>query len=309
MRVPQPADRAPQPAESPKSFPALPVPRSETGRAALAALLADPARSLIGLDFDGTLAPIVPEPAQARALPAATAALRRLSGLVGTLAIITGRPAREAVAFASLEEVPGIVVLGHYGRQRWSGGTLTAPPPPAGLAEARDRLPAVLEAARAAEGTWVEDKGDALAVHTRRTADPRAALERVGAPLAKLAAETGLAVEPGRMVIELRPPGADKGLALRELVAQRDAGAVLYGGDDLGDRPAFAAVRELRAAGLPGLVVCSGSAEVSDLAQEADLVVDGPEGVVALLTALADALEAHSWPPGNVDVPEVTPKG
>ena len=151
MRVPQPTERVPQSAESPKSFPALPVPRSETGRAALAALLADPARSLIGLDFDGTLAPIVPEPAQARALPAATAALRRLSGLVGTLAIITGRPAREAVAFASLEEVPGIVVLGHYGRQRWSGGTLTAPPPPAGLAEARDRLPAVLEAARAAQ--------------------------------------------------------------------------------------------------------------------------------------------------------------
>jgi len=293
VRVPQPTERVPQSAESPKSFPALPVPRSETGRAALAALLADPARSLIGLDFDGTLAPIVPEPAQARALPAATAALRRLSGLVGTLAIITGRPAREAVAFASLEEVPGIVVLGHYGRQRWSGGTLTAPPPPAGLAEARDRLPAVLEAARAAEGTWVEDKGDALAVHTRRTADPRAALERLSAPLGQLAAQTGLAVEPGRMVIELRPPGADKGLALRELAAQRPATATLYCGDDLGDRPAFEAVRDLRADGVPGLVVCSGSAEVTDLAQDADLVVDGPEGVVALLTALADTLESR----------------
>ena len=95
------------------------------------------------------------------------------------------------------------------------------------------------------------------------------------------------------MVIELRPPGADKGQALRELAARRRPSATLYCGDDLGDKPAFAAVRELRADGIPGLVVCSGSAEVTELADEADLVVDGPEGVVALLTALADAAESR----------------
>jgi trehalose 6-phosphate phosphatase len=269
---------------------ALPVPGSAAGRAGLAALLAAPGEALIGLDFDGTLAPIVPEPADARALPAATAVLRRLSGLVGTLAIITGRSARDAVEFAGLADVPGVIVLGHYGRQRWSAGTLTAPPPPPGLADARARLPEVLTDAPA--GTWVEDKGDALAVHTRRTADPRRAQERLADPLAQLAAQTGLTVEPGRMVIELRPPGADKGQALRELAAQRRPSATLYCGDDLGDRPAFAAVRELRARGIPGLVVCSGSAEVTELADEADLVVDGPEGVVALLAALAESVSS-----------------
>jgi trehalose 6-phosphate phosphatase len=186
-----------------------------------------------------------------------------------------------------------VIVLGHYGRQRWSAGTLTAPPPPPGLADARARLPEVLADAGAPAGTRVEDKGDALAVHTRRTADPRRAQERLAGPLAQLAAQAGLAVEPGRMVIELRPPGADKGQALRELAAQRRPSATLYCGDDLGDKPAFAAVRELRAGGIPGLVVCSGSAEVTELAQEADLVVDGPEGVVALLTALADAAESR----------------
>jgi trehalose 6-phosphate phosphatase len=283
--VPQPRD-LPQPSDGPS---ALPVPRSAAGRDGLAALLADPARSLIGLDFDGTLAPIVPAPADARALPAATAALRRLTPLVGTLAIITGRPALDAVQYAGLEDIEGIVVLGHYGRQHWTGGTLTAPPVPAGLADARAELPAVLAAAGAPEGTWVEEKGDALAVHTRRTADPARALERLTAPLADLAARTDLAVEPGRMVIELRPAGADKGLALRELAAQRRPSATLYCGDDLGDRPAFEAVRDLRAEGIPGLVVCSGSAEVTDLATEADLVVDGPAEVAALLTALADA--------------------
>ena len=159
------------------------------GLSGLCALLAEPGRALIALDFDGTLAPIVLDPAQARALPAAVTALADLATLVGTLAVLTGRPARTAVEYAALDQVPGVVVLGHYGRQRWHDGQLDAPPAPAGLAIARERLPSVLAAAAAAEGTWVEDKGDALAVHTRRAADPVAALGQVRAPLLQLAVE------------------------------------------------------------------------------------------------------------------------
>ncbi|HEY2284153.1 MAG TPA: trehalose-phosphatase [Streptosporangiaceae bacterium] len=286
--MPEPQNQ-PQRGAAPAPPVPLPAPRTEAGRAGLAALLADPGRSLIGLDFDGTLAPIVPDPAAARALPGATAALRRLGAAVGTLAVITGRPAAEAVQYAGLADVPGIIVLGHYGRQRWSGGQLTAPPPPAGLARARARLPGLLAAAGAPEGTRLEDKGEALAVHTRQAADPAAALGLLRGPLAELAEETGLALEPGRMVIELRPPGADKGQALLELARARPTAATLFCGDDLGDRPAFAAVAGLRAEGIPGLAVCSGSAEVTGLADEADLVVDGPPGVVALLDGLAAA--------------------
>jgi trehalose 6-phosphate phosphatase len=66
---------------------------------------------------------------------------------------------------------------------------------------------------------------------------------------------------------------------------------VLFCGDDRGDEPAFLVVSELRAEGVPGLAVCSGSAEVPDLAAQADLVVDGPQGVARLLASLADALE------------------
>lgn len=268
---------------------ALPSPRSAAGRAGLAALLRAPGRALIALDFDGTLAPIVADPAAARAHPGAAAALRRLAPLAGTLAVITGRPALSAVEYAGLESVPGIIVLGHYGRQRWQAGELTSPPAPPGLADARRQLPAVLAEAGAPEGTWTEDKGDALAVHTRRAADPARALERLRGPLAALAERTDLAVEPGRLVIELRPAGSDKGLALKNLASERHASATLFCGDDLGDRPAFRAVAQLRAAGIPGVAVCAGSAEVSVLADEADLVVDGPAGVVALLNSLAAA--------------------
>jgi trehalose 6-phosphate phosphatase len=265
----------------------VPEPATAGGRTGLAAILSAPAGALIALDFDGTLSPIVADPAQARALPAAITALITLAPLVGGLAVITGRPAVAAVDYGSLRRVPGIIVLGLYGRQRWADGELTSPPPPPGLAVARQRLPGVLAAAGAPAGTWVEDKQDALAVHTRRTADPVAALAALREPLIGLAADTGLIAEDGRLVLELRPPGADKGHALRDLVTEIGPSAVLYAGDDLGDRPAFAEIRELRSGGLPGLAVCAGSAEVPELAGLADLVVDGPPAVADLLAGLA----------------------
>ena len=269
------------------------VPATAGGREGLAALLRAPGQALIALDFDGTLAPIVADPAEARALPEAVAALRSLAPLVGTLAVITGRPAPVAVEYGSLDTVPGIVVLGHYGRQRWHDGVLTAPPPAPGLATARERVPALLAATGAPPGTWVEDKEDAVAVHTRRTADPAAALDLIRLPLIDLAERTGLVAEPGRLVIELRPAGADKGQALADLVRERTPSALMFCGDDLGDRPAFQAIARLRAAGRPGIAVCSASAEVSELSGEADLVVDGPQGVAALLGWLVGQIGAR----------------
>ncbi|HTX83228.1 MAG TPA: trehalose-phosphatase [Streptosporangiaceae bacterium] len=279
----------PHPGQGTPAADRLPVPRTADGRNGLAALISDPRRALVAVDFDGTLAPIVDDPAAARATPAATAALARLARLAGTVAIITGRPAADAASFAGLTDVPGVIVLGHYGMQRWERGELSTPAVPQGMSTARAELPAVLSAAAAAQGTFVEDKGEALAVHTRRAAEPQAELDRLRLPLAQLAERAGLALEPGRFVLELRPPGADKGRAITDLAAERAPRAILFSGDDLGDRPAFAAVRQLREEGTPGLLVCSGSAEVPELAAEADLVVDGPDGIAALLAELADA--------------------
>jgi len=269
--------------------PTLPVPVTGEGRAGLAALLADPGQALVALDFDGTLSPIVADPAAARAHPGAVPALRQVAAVIGTLAVITGRPAASAVDLGGFEAVPGLVVLGHYGLERWSDGALESPPPPPGVEAARAELPGLLAGAGAPDGTRIEDKGHAVAVHTRQAADPQAALERLRDPLADLATRHGLAVEPGRMVIELRPQGMDKGQALGTLVQQRRPSAIMFCGDDLGDVAAFDAVRALRGKGMPGLTVFSGSAEVTALAEAADLVVDGPDGVVALLASLAAA--------------------
>ncbi|MQA97125.1 MAG: trehalose-phosphatase [Streptosporangiales bacterium] len=268
----------------------LPRPRTDEGAAGLRAFVTDPAGAVLGLDYDGTLAPIVRDPAAAYAHPGAGPALHRLGPLVDTIVIITGRPAATAVRLGGLLGLTGLVVLGQYGRERWEDGMLTSPPPPPGVETVRAELPRLLVSVPAPEGTAIEDKGLALAVHTRNAADPDAALTLLRAPLEELAARTGLTTEPGRYVIELRPPGVDKGGALRAFAAERKARSVMFAGDDLGDLTAYAAVDELRAAGTPGVKVCSGSAEVTELAERADLVVDGPDGMVALMDALAGAI-------------------
>ncbi|NGO42873.1 trehalose-phosphatase [Streptomyces ureilyticus] len=273
----------------------LPTPATPAGRDGLDAILARPGRAVLAFDFDGTLAPIVPDPEQARAHPDAVPALAALAPKVASVAVVTGRPADVAVRHGGFADVPGLehlVVLGHYGAERWDAltGTVTAPPPHPGVAAVRAELPGILDRSGAGQGTWIEEKGRAVAVHTRRAEDPQAAFDALREPLTDLASRHGLVVEPGRMVLELRPPGMDKGVALREYVREIGAGAVAYAGDDLGDLPAFAAVEELRSNGVPGLLVCSGSSEVTELEKRADLVVDGPAGVVRLLRALTTSL-------------------
>ncbi|AZM61552.1 MULTISPECIES: trehalose-phosphatase [unclassified Streptomyces] len=275
---------------------ALPTPVTQAGREGLDALLSRPRKALIGLDFDGTLAPIVADPEQARAHPDAVPALAALAPKVASVAVVTGRPAGVAVRNGGFAGVPGLehlVVLGHYGAERWDAvtGTVTAPAPHPGVASARAELPGLLDRIGAWQGTWIEEKGGrAVAVHTRRATDPQAAFEALREPLADLATRHGLVVEPGRMVLELRPPGMDKGVALMEYAREIGAESVLYAGDDLGDLAAYTAVDKLRAAGTPGLLVCSGSEEVTELRERADVITDGPSGVVRLLRSLADRM-------------------
>lgn len=276
----QPASPA-QPAE----------PATQAGRAALGRLRTSLTGALLVFDFDGTLSPIVPDPDRARAHPEVPGLLAALARLGARVAVLTGRPAALAVDYGSLAEVGRLVVLGHYGAERWEGGEVMATAAPPGVETARRRLPDLLADAQAPADTYVEDKGRAVAVHTRRCPDPQAAFELLAPVLAELAEETGLVLEPGRLVLELRPGGGDKGAALRDLVAEVRPEVLLFAGDDLGDLPAFDAVDVLRAEGQLALLVCSGSTEVTALAERADLVVDGPDGVVALLRSIAVAAD------------------
>ena len=250
----------------------------------LAALRADPASAVVALDYDGTLSPVVERPSDAVPAPGAAEVLRALAPRLRTLALVTGRPADVVVELGGLADVPGLVVLGQYGAQRWADGTVTSPDPLPGIAVLRRELPPLL----ADDGAALEDKGLSLVVHTRPSPDPAGALERLTGPLREVAAVHGLELHPGRMVLELRPPGYDKHGALLSLCDPRPS-AVLFAGDDLGDLPAFDAVDELRGQGVPGVLVCSGSDEGPPrLRERADVVVDGPAGVVDLLRTLLE---------------------
>ncbi|WP_250280165.1 trehalose-phosphatase [Frankia sp. Cppng1_Ct_nod] len=276
------------------SGPVATAPRTLAGGAGLAALLTDPRRALVAMDYDGTLAPIVTRPSDAVPTPGALAALARIAERVRSVTIITGRPVEALLGLARFTDEPGLgslVILGQYGLQRWdaSTGKIISPEPLPGVAVVRAALPRLLDDAPA--GTVVEDKGHALVIHVRRTSDPDASLASLTPALTSLAKDNGLEAAPGKRVLELRPPGHDKGRTLRDHVAELDARSVLFAGDDLGDLPAFDTVDELRASGVPGVTVCSDSQEVpAGLRERADLVVPGPDGVVALLRLLADRI-------------------
>ena len=273
----------------------LPEPRTAVGAEALSAILDSPGDTLIALDFDGTLAPIVDDPEHAYADSAAVAALGRLGERLGAVVVITGRPVRTAVRLGGFDTVPGLasmVVLGQYGVERWNaaGDSYVLPPEPDEIGAVAEELP-VLLASLGLEAR-LEHKGRAIGVHTRTLADPAQAFSQLEVPVRELAERHGLRVEPGKNVWEIRAPGMDKGAALRTVVTETEARRVIFAGDDLGDLPAFQAVRALRTEGVPGLLVCSASYEEDALVAISDVILAGTAGVAEWLGALADAIDA-----------------
>ena len=274
---------------------------STTGEQEYAALVRAANDLVVGSDFDGTLAPIVDDPEYAHIHPDAGQVLVDLAAQVRAVAVITGRPARQALDLGGLEEVGNAIgesgrelfVLGQYGNERWTSTDrrVISPKPPRGLATFMGGLPRLLREGDAA-GAWVEEKGLAVAVHTRRLDDPQAAFDRLLPVLTDAARSNGLEVEPGRAVIEVRAPGMHKGAAVRTLTEELGARAFVFCGDDLGDLEAFKAVEELRGNDFAGLLVCSASEEQGALAELADVVVDGPVGVLELLRQLTEDIRS-----------------
>ena len=241
-----------------------------------------PHRVLLAMDYDGTLAPVVSRPEQAVPADGALAVLTALADQGFQVALVTGRPAQAVLDLGGFAGVRGLRVEGQYGAERWADGRLWAPEPTPGIDVLRAELPALLRA----EGAELEDKGLSLVVHTRNAPDPLGAQDRLAGPLRRRARQVGLELHRGRLVLELRPPGFDKRLTLLRLA--EGAAAVFFAGDDVGDIPAFDALDQLRSRAVPCVSVFSDSAEgPAQLRDRADVVVDGPAGVVALLDQLS----------------------
>jgi trehalose 6-phosphate phosphatase len=244
----------------------------------LAALRRDPAATGLFLDFDGTLAPIVAAAADARALPGTSEVLADLARRYGVVAVVSGRP----LAFLDAHLPRTVERHGLYGLEAMVDGVLVVAP---GAEAWRPVVDEVVAAARAdaPTGLDIEHKGLSLTLHYRRQPELADAARRWAEAAA---ARSGLDLRPAKMSLELHPPvDVDKG----SVVEARAAGlaAVAYVGDDAGDLPAFAALDRLAARGLSTLKVAVRTPDASAAVLDgADLQVDGPAGVLALLRQL-----------------------
>ncbi|MBX9472799.1 MAG: trehalose-phosphatase [Chryseoglobus sp.] len=236
---------------------------------------------LIALDFDGTLAPEVDVPDEARALPAAVEQLEALQRAPGvTIAFVSGR------SLASLDVVvpPSVTaaMIGSHGLElRLAPGDEV----PAVDAADRARVEALLDVLSplvdAVEGAWIEHKPAGFAVHTRVVETDAAAALQAAVREAAAALDAGLTVRDGKNVVEFAVRDATKGDGLRALRSRLRPDAVLFAGDDVTDEDALAALE-------PGDV----GIKVGDASTVAPWRVRSPQQLVLVLAALADARQS-----------------
>ncbi len=264
----------------------------------LAQLRANPRRSAILTDVDGTLAPIVERPEQAAVPPRASELLAELSHGYGLVGCVSGRRAEEARRLVGVEEIS---YAGNHGLELLLPGDERPRPDPSIAGRERDaeRFLAGLGGELAGAGLRVEDKGPIQALHWRGAGDESAAEARAH-EIAAAAERAGLHPHWGRKVLELRPLARiGKDTAVRALLSSakprfsaddaQERGFAVYAGDDRTDLDAFRGLRELRDEGELGVAICVGivsSEGPPEIAAESDLQVDGPPGWIALLESL-----------------------
>jgi trehalose 6-phosphate phosphatase len=257
---------------------------------ALEPLRSEPSRAAILLDVDGTLAPIVRHADDAHVPEPTRAPLIAVAKRYGLVACVSGRQAAIARRIVSLGT---ITYVGNHGAEILRGGATEVEHDPEldGWARkvqefARGAMTDDLRRLRVRE----EDKQVIAALHWRGAPDEDAAEAAVMAVGASAEA-AGFWTHRGRKVLEIRPPVAlDKGRGIRRLLEGQDLDAAVYVGDDLTDLDAFAALRARRDEGMLTTALCVGVASDEtppELAETADLLVDGPTGVRALLSTLA----------------------
>jgi trehalose 6-phosphate phosphatase len=250
-------------------------------------------RTAFFFDFDGTLSAIGPDPEKVRPVDGAPEALAALVERAGYCAVVSARP----VAFLArqLHAVPGLALHGLYGLEHSADGGATV----VTLPEAASFRPVIDAAAQAAQaglpGALIENKGLSCAVHYRNAPELAEDAERWAADYAQ---RHGLKVQRGRMVVELKPPiERDKGHVVRDVLGSLPelAGGWFFG-DDLGDRPAFAALAERaeRPPAFTAVRVAVANPEGDPLADVCDLMLERPDDVPGLVRRLlrTDAAEA-----------------
>ena len=247
----------------------------------------DPSSVAILTDIDGTLAPIVPTPDMSEVPEELRGLLRELSEKYLLVAGISGRKTQDALDLIGLDE---IVYFGNHGFEILRDGEVEVIP---------DALPffdRVQELERRAKeelvplGAFVEEKGITASIHYRNA--PPETGERSVEFVKAEGERLGLRITVGRGVVEARPPiQADKGTAVRALVEEYRPKKAMFLGDDTTDLDAFRELATLLEEGTLEEILRVGVRSDEgppEIVTEADIVVDGVEGVGEVLRALAE---------------------
>jgi trehalose 6-phosphate phosphatase len=246
-------------------------------------LRTDPTRAVVLSDFDGTLAPIVDDPASARPVRGAIDMLGALASRYARVGVVSGRP------LAFLRHVLGddlsdeLWLAGTYGLETSERGVVVEN---GEAATWRTVVAGVVARAVDRFGVLAEDKGLSLTVHFRTAPD---LADEVNAWAQAEANATGLEPRPAKASVELHPPvHVDKGTVVEWATAGMSAACFI--GDDVGDLPAFDALDRLSRSGLKSVKIAVATTEAPQaMLQRADLLVDGTDAVLALLQELAPA--------------------
>ncbi len=266
--------------------------RAEAVRRCLGVLSSTP--SGLVTDIDGTISVMAPTPGEAVVTEEARDALRRLAERLAFVGVVTGRSATVGEALVG---VPGLVYIGNHGTERRHNGTSWMHPEAlASAATLGQALRGIYDRAStlgAGQGLVLEDKGLSGSIHYRLAPWPDQARAVLVELANEVAAEAGLLVTEGRLVVELRPRlRVNKGTALVDLIREHNLRGVVFLGDDLTDVDAFRAVRELRDAGeVDGVRVGVLAPETQpQVLAETDVTVHGVHACVELLQEIAERL-------------------
>lgn len=242
-------------------------------------------------DMDGTLAPIVPNPSDARPTDHNLELLQKLNKILPLVAVVSGRGAADVRERVGLDE---LVYAGNHGLERWRNGGVAVAPAVQPYLDAIQRARQDVEAI-APPGMWVEDKGATLSIHYRGTDDPQKTARDYRPRILALAEDHDLRMFEGRMIFEIRPPlNMHKGTIFKQLIEENELDAAVYLGDDTTDADALRTAARLRENGdcfAIGVGVQSpDTPEV--VTSSADVLVAGVSGVESFFDWLLNALMA-----------------
>ena len=256
-------------------------------RERLRAWRAAPGSVAVFTDIDGTLAPIVPTPDMSEVPPELKDLLARLSERCLLVAGVSGRKTEDALDLVGLADV---VYFGNHGFEILRGGKVEVTPEALPYLEQVQELEALAQKELAPLGAFVEEKGITASVHYRNA--PPEVGERAVEFVKREGERLGLRITVGRGVVEARPPiRADKGTAVRALVEEYAPEKAMFIGDDTTDLDAFRELVALREEGILKEILRVGVASEEgppEITSEADIVVDGVEGVGEVLRALLE---------------------